>query len=211
MDLLPQQATLGLLAKYKIPYTESNIYGSKEKLFSANPSYPVVLKILSKDIVHKSDSGAVMTGIGDIDEMKTRLEAAEAKIRMQYKDAKLEYMLQKQEKGKEVIIGMKRDAQFGPVILFGLGGVFVEVFKDVCMRIAPLSRKDADEMIKSIKAYKILSGYRGEKPVNGQALAEIILKISELSMKEKDIQEIDFNPVMVNESYATVVDARMLR
>jgi acyl-CoA synthetase (NDP forming) len=210
MELLPQKATLALLEKYRIPHTESHIYASKSKLLMAKHAYPAVLKLLSNELIHKSDSGAVVTGITGAEDLALKLDAADARVRREHPSIKLEYMLQKQESGREVIIGMKRDAQFGPVILFGLGGVFVEVFKDACMRIAPLTKKDAMQMITSIKAYRILAGYRGEKPANARALADILLKISDLSMKEAGIMEIDFNPVMVNDQYATVVDARML-
>jgi acyl-CoA synthetase (NDP forming) len=177
---------------------------------ASSVGFPLVLKIASATIVHKSDVGGIMTGINNIDELKKALIDMEQRIRNQFPDTKLGFLLQKQEKGKEVIIGMKRDNQFGPVILFGMGGIFVEVFKDVSMRIAPLEKKDIDDMIKEIKSYKILAGFRGEKAVDVAALADILDKVSSLSLHEKQINEIDFNPVIVDGDHAIVVDARMI-
>jgi len=119
-------------------------------------------------------------------------------------------LIQPMMKGKEIIIGMKRDPFFGPVIVFGLGGIFVEILKDVSMRIAPLTKKDASEMLTEIKGIEILKGARGEKSVNFKALQKIILSLSRLSLKHREIKEIDLNPVMVDEKEARVVDARII-
>jgi acyl-CoA synthetase (NDP forming) len=114
-------------------------------------------------------------------------------------------------KGKEVIIGMKRDPIFGPVIVFGLGGIFVEALKDTSMRIAPVGPTEAKKMIGEIKGYKILHGLRGERSVDMDALAKIIAAISKLSLAHPEVKEIDLNPVMVNIKKASVVDARIIR
>jgi acyl-CoA synthetase (NDP forming) len=113
-------------------------------------------------------------------------------------------------KGREVIIGMKRDPIFGPTIIFGLGGIFVEALKDTSLRIAPVNSEKAKNMIEEIKGYKILQGIRGELPVNMDALVKIIVAISDLSLAHPEIKEIDLNPVMADSSSATVVDARIL-
>jgi len=206
--LLDQKEANRLLSKYKIPFTKCEMHHSRKKALKTKIEFPLVVKAMSDTLVHKSDAGAVMTGInskGDLLQALTKLGA----LKKEHPD--LHYMLQKQEIGKEIIIGMKRDEQFGPVILFGMGGVFVEVFKDVSFRIAPLTSKDIKEMVQGVKAYKILKGVRGEKAVNIVALEGILQKVSKLAIKEKDIQEIDFNPVMVNDKYATVVDVRILK
>ena len=210
MKLLSQHATLRLLRKYNIPYTRTLLFKDKPEVEKQQFSYPVVLKLLNEKIVHKSETGAVITDIKNKTQLIHEISRAETKIRRIYGRIELNYMIQKQEYGHEVIIGMKRDPQFGPVILFGLGGIFVEVFKDVSMRIAPLTDKDIKQMFE-IKSTKILNGCRGEKPVCLKDLRNILKKISKLSIHEKDIMEIDFNPVIVNEKYATVVDVRMLK
>ena len=112
--------------------------------------------------------------------------------------------------GQECIIGMIRDPLFGPVIMFGLGGIFVEVLKDVSFRVAPLAQEDIDEMLEEIKGYKILTGIRGEKPKDIDALKDILAKLSEIAIDNPEIKEIDLNPVIVHEKGASIVDSRMI-
>jgi acyl-CoA synthetase (NDP forming) len=110
----------------------------------------------------------------------------------------------------ECIIGMIRDSQFGPVIMFGLGGIFVEVLKDVSFRVAPLAEEDIDEMIKEIKGYKILTGIRGEKAKDINAIKSILAKLSEIAINHAEIEEIDLNPVIVHEKGVSIVDSRII-
>ena len=128
------------------------------------------------------------------------------------KDAQIEgIMISPMERGGvEVIVGATRDPQFGPVIMFGLGGVFVEVLKDVAFRIVPLEKRDAYEMIKEVKGYPVLEGVRGQKGKDIDALADIILKVSKLVMENEAIRELDLNPIFVFERGASVIDARMI-
>jgi acyl-CoA synthetase (NDP forming) len=112
--------------------------------------------------------------------------------------------------GQECIIGMIRDPQFGPVIMFGLGGIFVEVLKDVAFRVAPLTNKDIDEMIKEIKGYKVLTGIRGKKPKDIEAIRHILVRLSDVAIDNPEIEEIDLNPVIVHEKGASIVDSRMI-
>ncbi len=211
MRLAEQKEALGLLKGYGIPAAKSHIYHDIRSAQQSLINFPLVLKLVSEKIVHKTEEKAVITGIQSRQELARHLADSEKRFRKRYPSEKLDFMLQEQLSGTEVIIGMKRDAQFGPVILFGMGGVLVEVFKDVSMRIAPLSKKDIKEMMEEIKGIKILRGFRGEKPVNIDALADMLSRISGMSVKEKDIAEIDFNPVIVNERHARVVDVRMLK
>lgn len=196
---------MDLLKKYRIPFA-AGCTGSRQQVIAAagRIGFPIVLKVASEKILHKTDVGGVRTGIMDRAELEAEINSMAGRLGCD------SFMVQRQETGKEVIVGMKRDAQFGPVILFGMGGVLVEIFKDVALRIAPLTRRDAQEMIKQVKAYQILKGYRGEPAVNTEAVADIILKLSLLAMKEQHITEIDFNPVIVNQKYAVVVDARII-
>ena len=114
------------------------------------------------------------------------------------------------EKGREVIIGMKRDNTFGPTILFGLGGILAEAIKNTALRIAPIEKTEALKMMQEIKGIKILQGMRGEPPVNFDLLADIIVNLSRLAIAHPEIKEIDLNPVMVTDSSATIVDARIM-
>ena len=112
--------------------------------------------------------------------------------------------------GTEVIVGTSKDPQFGPVIMFGLGGIFVEILKDVSFRVVPVNRKDAQEMVKEIKGYPLLQGYRGKEPANITVLVEMILKISNLIHKNPQIKELELNPVFAYKDRAVAVDARII-
>jgi acyl-CoA synthetase (NDP forming) len=112
--------------------------------------------------------------------------------------------------GVEVIMGMSKDAQFGPVLMFGLGGVFVEVLKDVAFRIVPLNRRDASQMVREIKGYPLLEGYRGQEPANITALEDLLLKLSDFVDKNPKIKEMDLNPIFAYKDSALAVDARVI-
>ncbi|HOP08748.1 MAG TPA: acetate--CoA ligase family protein [Candidatus Methanofastidiosa archaeon] len=180
--------------------------------FAKELGYPVAMKILSPQILHKSDAGGVVLDIKNSAEARS----AYAKIivnAMNYdKEADLLGVLisPMMRQGVEVIIGMTQDPQFGPVIMFGLGGIFVEVFKDVSFRVTPVDRVDASEMVREIKAYPILTGIRGERPKDIDALIDLILKVSDLSDEHSEIRELDLNPVFVYDQGVSVVDARII-
>jgi acetyl-CoA synthetase (ADP-forming) len=199
MEQLNLDKTIKVLNKYGLKFVDYKIIKSEKDLEKIK--FPVVMKVSSEKIVHKSDKGGVIVGIKNKDNAFSAFE----KLRNISKDI----IIQKMISGKEVIIGMKKDSQFGPVIMFGLGGIFVEVLKDVSFRVCPVSKDDAISMMKEIKMYKVLEGFRGEKGVNVNAIADIIVKISNLSLKE-NINEIDLNPVMANEKEAVIVDARFM-
>jgi acyl-CoA synthetase (NDP forming) len=163
-------------------------------------------------VTHKSDSGGVKLSLNNVTEVKKAYDEILKKVRKQYPRAVVHGVsVQKMVRpGTEVIIGTSKDPQFGPVIMFGLGGVFVELLKDVSFRIIPLERKDAQEMIHEIKGYPLLEGYRGKEPANISALVEIILKISKLTEENPQIKEIDLNPIFAYRDKAIAVDARMI-
>jgi len=167
---------------------------------------PVVLKIESTKILHKTDIGGVITDISN----KKELIQNWKKIKKLAQKYKAKILIQKQITGYEVIIGAKQDPVFGPVIMFGLGGIFVEVFKDVSFRLAPITKKETQEMIKEIKGYKILKGYRGKKAINLKQIENILFNLSKLITKNHQIQEVDLNPVIVNEKQAQVVDVKII-
>jgi acetyl-CoA synthetase (ADP-forming) len=179
---------------------------------SQKMSFPVVLKIVSPDVIHKSDSGGVKLSINSVTEVKKAYDEILKKVRKQYPHAVIHGVsLQKMVRpGTEVIIGTSKDPQFGPVIMFGLGGIFVELLKDVSFRVIPVEQRDAQEMIKEIKGYPLLQGYRGKEPASLSALVEIILKISKLMEENPQIKELELNPIFAYRNKAVAVDARII-
>jgi acyl-CoA synthetase (NDP forming) len=174
--------------------------------------YPVVLKISSVDITHKSDAGGVKVNLPDKAAVENAYDEIMASCTATHPDAAIEGIaVQGMAKaGTEVIIGMTKDPSFGPVLMFGLGGIFVEVLKDVAFRIVPLEKNDASEMIHEIKGRKLLEGYRGQDPADIPYLEDMLLKLSDLVDKTEDIAEIDMNPVFAYQQGAVVVDARII-
>ena len=179
---------------------------------SQKMGFPVALKITSPDVIHKSDLGGVKLSLNNVTEVKKAYDEILKKVKKQYPDALVHGVsVQKMARpGTEVIVGTSKDPQFGSVIMFGLGGVFVELLKDVSFRVIPVERKDAEEMISEIKGYPILKGYRGKDPADISALVEIILKISKLIEENPQIKELELNPIFAYRDRAVAVDARMI-
>lgn len=193
--------TVGVFAKQK----------SDLKKALAGMNYPLAMKVVSAQVIHKSDAGGVQIKIADLSGAEKAWDEIVKNVKTKIPNAKIDGMVvQPMTSGKEVIIGMKRDASFGPVVLFGLGGIFTEVLKDASMRVLSISEKEAGEMIEELKGSAILAGARGEKPVDKKALVKIILAIAELAEKHPEIKEIDLNPVMATPAGAILVDARIL-
>jgi len=199
--LLSFKETKNILKKYKIPYAKSGIVKNKKKLlsFAKKIGYPLALKI--SDVLHKTDVGGVILDIRD----KKELIGEYKKISKISKEIIVQQMI----KGEMIIMGAKMDPVFGPIILFGLGGIFVEILKDVSFRLAPITKTEAREMIKEIKGYPILKGARGREVINTKNLEEMLVNLSDLIAKE-DIKEIDFNPVIIDSKQTIVVDAKIL-
>ena len=174
--------------------------------------FPVVLKIASPDITHKSDAGGVKTGLKDAKEVKKAWENIMASVKAKFPAANIEGVsVQPMARpGVEIIAGMFKDPQFGPVIMFGLGGIFVEVLKDVAFRLVPIEKRDAEEMLGEIKGKALLNGYRGQEPAGKEALTDVLLKVSALAEKMPEIKELDLNPVFAYKDSAVAVDARIV-
>ena len=173
---------------------------------------PFVLKVVSHDIPHKTEVGGVATDIMDKEEItgalaKMKRNLAEKAPKARIKSFLLEEMA---PKGVEVIIGGLRDPQFGPVVMFGIGGIAVELLKDVSFRLAPLKRKEVFEMMKEIKSYPLLRGFRGLKPVDMEELASTIMKLSDIIVEIEEIKEIEINPLLVYEEGVVAVDAKVV-
>jgi acetyl-CoA synthetase (ADP-forming) len=174
--------------------------------------YPVVLKIVSPDIIHKSDIGGVVVNLKDEKDVQNAYNQILENVKKHNAEAKIIGMLVQEmaPPSTEVIVGAIKDPQFGPSVMFGLGGIFVEVLKDVTFRVAPITRDEACEMISEVKAYPLLKGYRNTPPVDIGAIAEILLNTSKLVTDYQEIKELDLNPILVYEKGAKTVDARMI-
>lgn len=209
MEVLGFEQTKKILQKYKIPFCRTEIFNSQDKAlaYAEKIGFPVVLKVHGSTIFHKSDIGGVKIGISN----KEEFYLAWAEIRNNSELKKIEGILvQEMVKGNELTIGMKRDKQFGPVLMFGLGGIFIEILKDVAFRVAPIDKKQALKMIAEIKGYKLLQGYRGKEGVNINKLSALLVNIARLSLREEKILSIDFNPVMANKKAILVADFRLI-
>lgn len=174
--------------------------------------YPVVLKVVSPDIAHKSDVGGVQLNLKDRDTVGAAFDAILANATKAEPGARIKGVSVQQmaPQGTEVIVGMTTDPQFGPVMMFGLGGIMVEVLKDVSFRLVPLSEKDAGQMIAEIKGKPVLDGVRGQPAADLAALRSTILKVSELVERHPEIRELDLNPVFAYPDGALAVDARIV-
>jgi acyl-CoA synthetase (NDP forming) len=203
-----------ILKQAGISVVETKLAKTKKEAVSLSQKmgFPVALKITSPDVIHKSDSGGVKLSLNNGTEVKKAYDEILKKVRKQYPDAVVHGVsVQKMIRpGTEVIVGTNKDSQFGPVIMFGLGGIFVELLKDVSFRVIPVERRDAQEMIKEIKGYPLLQGYRGKEPTNISALVEIILKISKLIEENPQIKELELNPIFAFGDKAVAVDARII-
>jgi acyl-CoA synthetase (NDP forming) len=174
--------------------------------------FPVVLKISSADIVHKSDVGGVQLNLHTAETVRQAYQTVLQSVAAQAPGAHIEGVTVQPmaSPGVEVIIGMSKDATFGPVLMFGLGGVLVEILKDVAFRLVPLSPRDAAEMIRDIKGLPLLQGYRGVPATDLAALERILLTLSDFVAQTPAIQEIDLNPVYAYPQGALAVDARII-
>jgi acyl-CoA synthetase (NDP forming) len=203
-----------LVAEAGIPVVETKLAKTKAEAISISKKmrFPVVLKIVSPDIIHKSDIGGVKLGLANATQVGKAYTEIMAAAKKANKKADIQGIsVQKMARtGVEVIMGMSKDAQFGPVLMFGLGGVFVEVLKDVAFRIVPLNRRDASQMIREIKGYPLLEGYRGQEPANITALEDLLLKLSDFVDKNPKIKEMDLNPIFAYKDSALAVDARVI-
>lgn len=205
-----------ILSQYGISITKEKLATSPETAvqFAREIGYPVVLKIQSPQLLHKTESGAIKLNVNGDDEVRAAYHEILAKAKAYMPDAELKGVLVQEmlEGGVEVIIGTTTDPIFGQVIMFGLGGIFVEALKDVSFRVAPLVREDVEEMIQEIKGYRILQGMRGKPPVDFEALTEVILKVSQFVSDYKgQIKELDINPLVVFPKGAKIVDALIVK
>jgi len=200
--------------EYGIPVTKFKV-ASNAREASKNADeigYPVVLKIVSPDIIHKSDAGGVMVNLKNPNEVSNAYKKILENVKRYNAKARIAGVLVQEmaPQSTEVIVGAIKDPQFGPTIMFGLGGIFVEVLKDVNFRIAPLTENDAMEMIIQLKAYPLLKGFRNMPAADISALEQILCEVSHLVMENPEIKELDLNPIMAYQKGAKTVDARII-
>ena len=200
--------------EYCIPVTSFCLAKNEAEAtkFAEQIGFPVVLKIVSPQIIHKSDAGGVILNLTSTAEVrsgysKIRENANKYNPTAQIVGVSVQEMA---PKSTEVIVGAIKDSQFGQTLMFGLGGIFVELLKDVAFRIAPITEADAQEMITEVKAYPILKGYRGSPSVDIKAIADVLLNTSRLVMDYPEIKELDLNPVIAYEKGVKTVDARII-
>ena len=203
-----------ILGEVGIECTRTVLAASREEAVSISDEigYPVVLKVSSVDITHKSDSGGVKINLPDKEAVEQAYEEIMTSCRAYAPDANIEGVSVQgmAAPGTEIIMGMIKDASFGPVVMFGLGGVLVEVLKDVSFRIVPIEKADAVEMTSEIQGRKLLEGYRGQDPADVPCLQRMLVKLSDFVNATPGIEEIDMNPVFAYSDGAVVVDARII-
>jgi len=174
--------------------------------------YPIVLKIVSRNILHKTEARGVLLELNSPAEVEEGFTQIVRNAKEYKSDAEIEGVLVQRmaPKGLEIIIGATKDPQFGPTLMFGLGGVFAEILEDVAFRIAPTDENDLREMIHDIRAYPILTGYRSQGPASEDSIVKTLLAASDLVIENNEIYQMDLNPIIVYEKGASVIDARII-
>ncbi len=213
-SILTEFESKRVLKQAGISVVETKLAESQKEavLLSQKMGFPVALKIISPDVIHKTDSGGVKLSLKNATEVKKAYDEIFKKVKKHYPRAIIHGVsVQKMARpGTEIIVGTSKDPQFGPVIMFGLGGIFVELLKDVSFRVIPVDKRDAQEMIEEIKGYPLLQGFRGTEPASIPAIVEIILKISRLVEESPQIKELELNPVFAYRDKAVAVDGRVI-
>jgi acyl-CoA synthetase (NDP forming) len=204
--ILSEHESKELLNLYKIPVAREMIAKTEGELIKAasDIGYPLVMKGCSPDLTHKTEQGLVKVDLRNDDEAR----AAFQEIMNNMKDPQKAVLVQELVRGsRELMVGMTRDAQFGPCVMFGLGGIFTEILKDVSFRVAPIEKRDAKEMMQEIKGHKILENVRGMPAADLEELSEILIRVGEIGLDNDAIKEIDVNPLILSGSNPVAVDA----
>ena len=212
--ILTEVESKQLLEEAGIPAARAHLATSRDAAVKAarDIGFPVVLKVVSPQITHKTDVGGVKLDLKSSEEVAAAFDEIMAAARRAAPDAAIDGVSVQQmaRPGIEVIVGVSTDPQFGPVIMFGLGGVLVEVLKDVSFRIIPIAARDARQMIREIKGFPLLEGYRGQEPADLAALESLLLRVSEFVEQQPEVSELDLNPVFAYKDGALAVDARIV-
>ena len=195
-----------VLASYGIPVTQEELVINPEDLFQAvhKIGYPLVMKGCAAEIAHKTERGLIRMDVRNEDEARTAFKEITAAMDGAEKAVLVQQMVKGQ---RELVVGLTRDPQFGPCVMFGLGGIFTEILEDTSFRVAPIEKRDALEMVLEIKAHKILEAIRGMEPVDKDMLADILIAIGRLGIENEAVKEIDINPVIISRGNPVAVDA----
>ncbi|MBT4262798.1 MAG: acetate--CoA ligase family protein [Deltaproteobacteria bacterium] len=198
-----------VLAEYKIPVTKEIVAKDINELNQAAEKigFPLVLKGSSSEIAHKTEKGLIKIDIRTLEEATGAFEEIIAKMGGDKGGVLVQEMIKGQ---RELVIGLTRDPQFGPCVMFGLGGIFTEILKDVAFRVAPLTRKDAMDIMEDIKSRKILDAVRGMEAVDREVLADILIAVGQIGMDYDEVQEIDINPLKIRDGKPVAVDALLV-
>lgn len=212
--ILTEYESKEVLRAYGIHTTVEELATSAEEAatIASKIGFPVVLKIHSPDVTHKTDAGGVKLDLKDAEAVKKAFNEIIDNVKRHKPEAVIEGTIVQNmaARGREIIVGVTKDPQFGPMIMFGLGGIFVEVLRDVSFRLPPIDKKEAINMMAEIKGYPILKGVRGIQPADIDSAADVIEKTSKMVMDLPEITELDMNPIFVYEKGLIVVDARIL-
>ncbi len=210
--LLPHEA-YALLSNFNISVVPHKLVTNVMEAVEAaeRMGYPVVLKVVSPDVVHKTDVGGVMLNIEGSAQLKRSYEDLLSNVRRNAPEARIFGILVEKmmPKSIEVMIGGMRDSTFGPIVAFGLGGIFVEALGDVAFAVAPINKCEAVKLVKKVRGYRVLSGLRG-RPLDVDSVVEIVVKVSKILVELPEIAELDLNPIFVYERGSTVIDARVI-
>jgi acetyl-CoA synthetase (ADP-forming) len=198
-----------VLASYGLPVTDEILANTPEELIkaAAKIGYPLVIKACSADIAHKTEKGLIRVDVRNDEEAKTAFNEIVASMNGAGKTVLIQQMIRGQ---RELVVGLTRDPQFGPCVMFGLGGIFTEILEDSVFRVAPLEKFDAMDMMQEIKAHKILDAVRGLEAVDRELLADILIKVGQIGIENEDIKEIDINPVIISRGKPVAVDALVI-
>ncbi|KPK20959.1 MAG: carboxylate--amine ligase [Nitrospira bacterium SG8_3] len=204
--VLSEHESKELLSQYKIPVAREMVVKTEGELIKAatDIGYPLVMKGCSPDLTHKTEQGLVKVDLRNDEEAR----AAYQEIMNSMQEQQKAVLVQELVRGsRELMVGMTRDAQFGPCVMFGLGGIFTEILKDISFRVAPIEKRDAKEMMQEIKGHKILENVRGMPAADLEELSEILIRVGEIGLDNEAIKEIDVNPLILSGSQPVAVDA----
>jgi acyl-CoA synthetase (NDP forming) len=210
---LSELDALELLAAYGIPVAQARLANDPDEAarLAVQLGFPVVIKAVTPELVHKTDAGAVRLDLRSPSQVLTAAKEAVRAVRQVVRGAAPRILVQRMiAGGRETIVGISRDPAFGPLLMFGLGGIYVEALKDVVFRVAPIQPLDAQEMVGSIRGVSLLEGIRGAPPVNFAALNDVLLRVSQLAVDHPEIGELDVNPLLAFPDGVMAVDARVL-
>ncbi len=199
---------------YRLPLPESGFALDKEAALSIAErlGYPVVMKVVSPQVIHKSDVEGVRVGIATREQLFQAYDGIVERVKKSKPEAEIkgQVIAKMAGEGVETIVGLKRDEVLGPVVMFGMGGIFVEVYQDVTFRLCPVGKEEVEEMLREVKGYQLLGGFRGMAKADTGALKKVILAVCALGTENPEVGAVDLNPVLVNGEGALALDTRII-